>query len=1793
MASGPTAASNTATNTGCASLRQESVCFAVPAKKAITFQTAKERTYPIEYVNDTGAGRPIYSNRAFIDQGVPSALVKKESGPASVRMSFETGGGIIESRTSLPLSSELLGSIEAFHMHDSPFAVSCGQTVERRKHPFIWIPGILPYHVTDLTKLKIICPEQYKKYAARVDDFVPIFREEMTIGGRKKTKTPPKLTLLPATASSSSSSSTGGSGSEGPPPEDGDGRSSSSTTTTTTTAATGDGVDEVIEVPEVPSETGMFARKRSMSKRSLILEANSPLHLCGHYPHNPLCDVCRVAHLQHKSYHRTTPADRSDLPQPTGPGQLLSADTLIISRAAAETSNQKPAGPQRTSMEGHSCGFTVRDTYSGVGLVFPQRRRNQDANYRAFKHFQGPSWQESPHIIVKSDAAKDIVNAVSQMGWHPEPSLENAWPHNAVHERWQRTLKSVQRAVILQSGFNTEAWNWSMPYAAVVLAISQLAPLLPHEKDDDDKPKPEFVEKSNWTCWRAHHRGATFKGPLEPFGRLCHYYDASKHTLEPQSSPGLFVGWRIESGCRYKGVILVADYERLRQGDFSSLHSLRALPEKEVFFPTDLCFPFAEARQAALRTITSQKGLPPCGGSGTQGPPPSLPFDEEAGENEEENIDHELSVQLPPMTKSFRISKKRIHDFGETPGCLACESGDSSFGHTDYCKARIMKLVDETKAKQVIGFFPEEPVSFTSAPAAADEHDSSSTGSSSREGQGVVSQGPLDPQQEDDVLSLFFPGFPPGGAPGGATTEEDKESFAVTSKASARRGSGSEGPPPADSSTTTNTTNTTTSGSSSSSRKPPPKKTVAFDMTDYCRDVVRHYCQIIGKGVKLKKAATPFPPEGSLKPEDDEEKGELGPSAVSPLMKGLWLCRLARPDSQKAIQFMATRVQNWSVNDDKRLLRAVSYLWTTRDYRLVGQVCDHSEDLYLTLYVDADFCGDFDDTKSTTGAVLVLTGPNDTFMPLAWICKKQTATSRSTTEAEIVALAFALFSEALPTIGLWELILGRPVKLVIMEDNEATIKIAKAGYSLKLRHLTRHQKVNIGTIAEVLDNELVEIPHCPSAKQAADILTKALPPAKWPAALDLLHIEQREPANPSESPFGQNAETSPAVVASGPTAASYSTSTATSNKAVVASGSTASTTITTVRGRDAAVRVIRGLVGVAQELKTQPQMKILARSLVKSFNNLEHYESVPTRLHRRSQKLPGYGLLIECCCEENSALGRAAGEYEGVRVLRVTKDIDFENKDTIEQLHSLADSKPGISLHGSLPCTTVSSWQQVCIKRYGISYEEDLERRRKCLRKMLQSFLTLAEKILKNGGAVSFEWPRHCLGWMFKELLQFILRWRLCIVDVDGCACGLVDKRGRPFLKQWRFLTSEPAVAKSLSQLRCQHPHNFKHATIQGDETKRTGSYPLPLCRTLLSALFGEYRITPAMTVHAVSDYGHRHKEPNDTIFGFTVNFKGDQDDIETSSAVVASGPTASNANVGNNQVSRQKRFKGPLPTFHVPKAFGLVTRLLDRKEVRADPLAQQAIWTEAQALLKEGTWLEDTMMDKDDLIRLSRSNGKKIHMGNLLTICSIKFAERASEHWRYKGRICFRGDDVKDEYGAPAIFQQLSASPTTVHAANSTVAYGTLPDNETEVSDAIRAYIQSVLGSKYETWVLIPPELRPKHWRAKRPMCKLVKALYGHPESGAHWERHLEKAVRAIGGEPVPDHPSSFFFSATKMLLTVYVDDLMLAGPKGGHAEIWKGLSDQKIALEEPESLSRFLGRGHEVVVSGPTSNK
>ena len=105
-----------------------------------------------------------------------------------------------------------------------------------------------------------------------------------------------------------------------------------------------------------------------------------------------------------------------------------------------------------------------------------------------------------------------------------------------------------------------------------------------------------------------------------------------------------------------------------------------------------------------------------------------------------------------------------------------------------------------------------------------------------------------------------------------------------------------------------------------------------------------------------------------------------------------------------------------AIKDSKRL---IAYIHNTTKFVQHCYVGNTPDQCQLGLFCDASFAAELNDSKSTTGAFLCLFG-DATFVPIAWMCKKQGAVSHSSSEAEIIAMDAALRADGLPALELWD-----------------------------------------------------------------------------------------------------------------------------------------------------------------------------------------------------------------------------------------------------------------------------------------------------------------------------------------------------------------------------------------------------------------------------------------------------------------------------------------------------------------------------------------------------------------------------------------------------------------------------------------------------------------------------------------------------------------------------------------------------------------------------------------------------
>uniref|UniRef100_A0A2N9IGQ9 CCHC-type domain-containing protein n=1 Tax=Fagus sylvatica TaxID=28930 RepID=A0A2N9IGQ9_FAGSY len=146
-------------------------------------------------------------------------------------------------------------------------------------------------------------------------------------------------------------------------------------------------------------------------------------------------------------------------------------------------------------------------------------------------------------------------------------------------------------------------------------------------------------------------------------------------------------------------------------------------------------------------------------------------------------------------------------------------------------------------------------------------------------------------------------------------------------------------------------------------------------------------------------------------------------------------------------------------------------------------------------YVDADYAGEVDDRRSTTGYVFTLSSG-----PICWKSTLQSIVAMSTTEAEYMAVAEAA-KEALWLKGLVKE-LGK-ITLYHPKLSPSAIYLAKN----QVYHArTKHIDVRFHKIRELIVTGDIVLEKVHTSENAADMLTKPVTTAKFKHCLDLVNV---------------------------------------------------------------------------------------------------------------------------------------------------------------------------------------------------------------------------------------------------------------------------------------------------------------------------------------------------------------------------------------------------------------------------------------------------------------------------------------------------------------------------------------------------------------------------------------------------------------------------------------------------------------------------------------------------------------
>jgi len=133
-------------------------------------------------------------------------------------------------------------------------------------------------------------------------------------------------------------------------------------------------------------------------------------------------------------------------------------------------------------------------------------------------------------------------------------------------------------------------------------------------------------------------------------------------------------------------------------------------------------------------------------------------------------------------------------------------------------------------------------------------------------------------------------------------------------------------------------------------------------------------------------------------------------------------------------------------------------------------------------------------------------------------------------------------------------------------------------------------------------------------------------------------------------------------------------------------------------------------------------------------------------------------------------------------------------------------------------------------------------------------------------------------------------------------------------------------------------------------------------------------------------------------------------------------------------------------------EGFAHVARSVPRSEVRQVAAADKACKAEWDRLISVGCWDPESVREWVDVKRDANRRKEDIHIGSLHELCMEKGSElpQGDPGRKYKGRVVFLGDRVKDQFGRVAVFEEMSSSPAALEAGKFCDYYGLLSSGGT-----------------------------------------------------------------------------------------------------------------------------------------------
>jgi hypothetical protein len=273
-------------------------------------------------------------------------------------------------------------------------------------------------------------------------------------------------------------------------------------------------------------------------------------------------------------------------------------------------------------------------------------------------------------------------------------------------------------------------------------------------------------------------------------------------------------------------------------------------------------------------------------------------------------------------------------------------------------------------------------------------------------------------------------------------------------------------------------------------------KTISLSQPSYIETIAKRF-KITESG---KRVGNPMDPRQKLvRNQDPVDPSMINIPYTSAIGSLNYAAISTRPDIAFAVNRLAQFVSSPTTAHWIAVEQIFKYLLDTKHYGITFGNTTKSDGFCDNLvgYTDADFAGDLDDRKSTSGWIYRYYGG-----PVSWASRKQRLVTRSSFESELVSASQASAE------GVWLLRLAKDLneetgQLPLFTDNRSCVAFTE-------RHIThdktKHIDVHYFYVRDLVEKNIIKVYHIAGTDNPADILTKPLPPYKHKRMCSILGI---------------------------------------------------------------------------------------------------------------------------------------------------------------------------------------------------------------------------------------------------------------------------------------------------------------------------------------------------------------------------------------------------------------------------------------------------------------------------------------------------------------------------------------------------------------------------------------------------------------------------------------------------------------------------------------------------------------